>query len=122
MQNDPRNIHKYIEYLRRLVRKLSDTEKHPTYAIDTETRQLVEAALNMVAQASTMQIQEESAEGLIALCDAIADRFGIDSHDIEVRDGDHITLITVYETEPNKKPKLTVIDGDKTPDDDDTVH
>ena len=121
MPNDPRNIHKYIEYLRRLVRKLGDTEKPPTYSIDTETRQMVEAALNMVAQASSMQIQEESAESLIALCDAIADRFGIDSHDIEVRDGEHTTLITVYETQDKKRPKLTVIDGDKTPDDD-TVH
>ena len=104
------------------------------YTVDEETRELLEAALNMVSQTATLQIDENSALGLVELCDEIADRFGIDSVDVEVRDPDlepaddqEPQTITVYRTvNARSKPKLTVIDGDKLddtpPDDDDQMH
>lgn len=125
--------------IRRLVNKLSNTtEKPPYYDIDEETRELLEAALNMVAQTATLQIHEDSALGLLEICDSIAERFGIESHEISVKDetpnydkGD--ASITVYRTartpantNGTDKPKFRVIDGDKLnkelPDDDDPIH
>ena len=123
------------EKIRRLVQKLSSKEKPPYYEVDDETRELIEAALNMVAQTATLQIHEDSALGLLEICDSIAERFGIDSHEIAVKDqtpnyegGD--SSITVFRTPRNSnsrdKPKFKVIDGDKlnrtTPDDDDQFH
>ena len=113
------------------------TEKPPYYTVDDETHELLEAALNMVAQTATLQIHEDSAIGLLEMCDSIAERFGIESHEIAVKDetpdfdqGD--SSITVYRTprpaNSNKtgKPKFKVIDGDKlnstTSDDDDQIH
>lgn len=103
----------------------------PNYEVDDETRELLEACLNMVAQASSMQVTEEGAEGLISIADAIAERFNIASHDITVQEadnGEEPKVITVYTSERPKKPKpkLTSIDGGKLnntpPDDDDTRH
>ena len=102
----------------------------PLYTVDDETQELLEAALNMVAQTATLQIHEDSALGLLELCDSIAERFGIESHEITVKDdepdyeaGD--TSITVYRTE-RPKPKFRVITNPKlnpdTPDDDDSIH
>ena len=102
----------------------------PLYTVDDETQELLEAALNMVAQTATLQIDENSALGLLELCDSIAERFGIESHEISVKDdapdyegGD--TSITVYRTE-RAKPKFRVITNPKlnsnTPDDDDPIH
>jgi len=125
------------EKIRRLVQKLSSKEKPPYYEVDQETRELLEAALNMVSQTATLQIHEDSALGLLEICDSLAERFGIDSHEISVKDetpnyegGD--SSITVYRTQrpansnETSKPKFKVIDGDKlnrtTPDDDDQIH
>ena len=123
------------EKIRRLRKKLSDKQDNtPEYEVDQETRELLEAALNMVAQTATLQINEDSALGLLEICDELADRFGIESHEITVKDttpdydkGD--SSITVYRTarkDSNGKPKFRVIDGDKlnkdAPDDDDPIH
>ena len=106
----------------------------PVYDIDEETRELVEAALNMVAQTATLQLNEDSATGLLDICDAIAERFGIESHEITVKDetpnyDDGDSSITVYRAEHRNKrgkPKLKVIHNDKlnsdTADDDDQIH
>ena len=114
---------------------MSDKQDNtPEYEVDQETRELLEAALNMVAQTATLQINEDSALGLLEICDELADRFGIESHEITVKDttpdydkGD--SSITVYRTarkDSNGKPKFRVIDGDKlnkdAPDDDDPIH
>jgi DUF438 domain-containing protein len=106
-------------------------EPTPVYEVDDETRELLEACLNMVAQASSMQVTEEGAEGLIQIADAVAERFNIASHDITVEEADsreEPKVITVYTSDKprNSKPKLTAIDGGKLtqdpPDDDDTRH
>ena len=123
------------EKIRRLVKKLSDQQDNtPVYDIDEETRELIEAALNMVAQTATLQLNEDSATGLLDICDAIAERFGIESHEITVKDetpnyDDGDSSITVYKAEHRNKrgrPKLKVIHNDKlssdTADDDDPIH
>ena len=123
------------EKIRRLRKKLSDHQDNiPVYDIDEETRELVEAALNMVAQTATLQLNEDSATGLLDICDAIAERFGIESHEITVKDetpnyDDGDSSITVYRAEHRNKrgkPKLKVIHNDKlssdTADDDDQIH
>jgi hypothetical protein len=117
------------ERIRRLLNKLSNTtEKPPYYSVDEETQNLLEAALNMVAQTATLQINEDNANGLLDICDSIAERFGIDSHEIAVKDdtpdyegGD--SSITVFRTprasnsNKNKRPKFTVV-VNNTDDDD----
>jgi len=123
------------EKIRRLLKKLSDQQDNtPVYDIDEETRELLEAALNMVAQTATLQLNEDSATGLLDICDAIAERFGIESHEITVKDetpnyDDGDSSITVYRAEHRNKrgrPKLKVIHNDKlssdTADDDDQIH
>jgi hypothetical protein len=117
------------ERIRRLLNKLSNTtEKPPYYSVDEETQNLLEAALNMVAQTATLQINEDNANGLLDICDSIAERFGIDSHEIAVKDdtpdyegGD--SSITVFRiprasnSNKNKRPKFTVV-VNNTDDDD----
>jgi len=111
------------------VNKLSNTtEKPPYYEVDEETQNLLEVALNMMAQTATLQINEESANGLLDICDSIAERFGIDSHEIAVKDdtpdyADGDSSITVFRTprpanaNKNKRPKFTVV-VNNTDDDD----
>ena len=118
---------------------MSDQQDNtPVYDVDEQTRELLEAALNMVAQTATLQINEDSALGLLEICDELAERFGIESNEITVKDetpnydkGD--SSITVYRTSRKpantngtNKPKFKVIDGDKLnkdrPDDDDPIH
>lgn len=48
-----------------------------TYILDDETLSLVEVALNCMVQLSEAQVDETSAENLIAIADALAERFNI---------------------------------------------
>ena len=92
------------------------------YEVDDETKQLLEAVLNICSQASQMQIDPQAAEDLIGICDMVAERFDIEAHDLEVddtqdpaNDDEAPPTVTVYRsTKPNtKRPvKFTVIDGD----------
>ena len=89
----------------------------PLYEVDEETQTLLESVLNMVAQTSTLQIDEDSAHALLDICDEVAERFGIKSYQITVKEqepSDDEQSITVYKSErdtPKPKPKFTVIDG-----------
>ena len=105
----------------------------PRYRVDEDTRQLIEAALNMVSQTATLQISEEGADGLVGLCDEIAHRFYIDCDIIDVVDEragdtpDDPSTLTVYRAKlkTNTRPNLRVIDGDlnnEPPSDDDVQH
>ena len=106
-------------------------EEVPRYRVDDATRELIEAALNMVSQTATLQISEEGADGLMNLADEIAHRFYINVETIDVIDeragdtADDPSTMTVYRAKPNTKPVLTVINGDLTdepPSDDDNLH
>jgi len=103
----------------------------PRYRIDKGTREMIEAALNMVSQTATLQISEESADGLMNLADEIAHRFYIECETIDVIDEragdtpDDPSTMTVYRSKAKRKPVLTVINGDLTdepPNDDDNLH
>jgi len=89
----------------------------PPYEVDEETQTLLESVLNMVAQTSTLQIDEDSANALLDICDEVAERFNIKSYQITVKEqepADDEQSITVYGTErdtPKPKPKFTVIEG-----------
>ena len=109
----------------------NDNDEPPRYEIDDDTKQLLEAALNMVSQTATLQISEEGAAGLINLCDDLAYAFYIDTKIIEVVDEDYPDdddpqTMTVYLTKPKtKRPSLKLIKGDLSedpPDDDDKLH
>jgi len=60
----------------------------PRYRVDAGTREMIEAALNMVSQTATLQISEEGADGLMNLADEIAHRFYIECETIDVINGD----------------------------------
>tara|TARA_B110000305_G_C18833231_1_gene356719 strand:+ start:164 stop:508 length:345 start_codon:yes stop_codon:yes gene_type:complete len=103
----------------------------PRYRVDDETRQMIEAALNMVSQTATLQVSEDGAEGLQSLADEIAHRFYIDYDIINVVDEragdteDDPSTLTVYRSRPRTPPTLTVIDGDlndEPANEDDNVH
>ena len=114
--------------------------KTPRYTIDDETRELLEAALNMVSQTASLQIDDAAAEGLVTLTDEIAHRFYIDAEYIEVIDElagdtyDDPSTITVYRTREDsstrkKKPTLTLVTdntegvlNDEPPTEDEKMH
>ena len=108
-----------------------DDEDAPRYRVDEETRQLIEAAINMVSQTATLQLDDSAADGLVGLCDEIAHRFYIEAEVLDVVEtGSSVTdetpTITVYRSRPpESRPKFRVIDGDlsdEPPTDDDTKH
>lgn len=53
-------------------------EELPEYTLDEETRECVEAVLNIVAQISTVQYNEEARLAMLALCERLAHTFEID--------------------------------------------
>lgn len=53
------------------------------YDVDDETRQLIETACNCIIALSEAQLQEESKIGLVAIADALAERFAIDAIELE---------------------------------------
>ena len=108
-----------------------DNDEPPRYEVDAETKQMLEAALNMVSQTATLQISEEGAAGLINLCDDLAHAFYIDTKIIEVIDEDNPDIenhqtMTVYLTrEKTKRTSLKLINGDLSedpPSDDDILN
>lgn len=112
---------------------MSEETEAPRYKLDEDTRELLEAALNMVSQAATLQLDENSASGLINLCDEIAHRFYIESVDYDVSDPedretapDDRPTITVYKTPKREKPRFRIVVNneldDTPPDDDDPMH
>ena len=73
------------------------------YDVDTETRELLEAALNMLAQVAEMQYTDEGLAGVYALANQIADAFGIESRVATVTEEDG-KLIVTYTEEDEELP------------------
>ena len=78
------------------------------YEIDTETRELLEVALNWLAQVAELQATDEGVDGVYAVADSIAERFGIERKSLEV----------VEETDDSFTLRYT----NSTEEDDGTVH
>jgi len=86
--------------------------------ITDELKEMIEAALNCMMVVADAQINDESAEALEMIAEAIAEEFGIERINTEVlagkdEDGNDVTVIR--DVQP--KPKFRIIDGSK-PDDD----
>ena len=64
-------------------------ETYPIYIVDDETRSIIEAALNCLVTLADTQILEEGADAILGIADAIADRFGIQT--VELEDVSHTT-------------------------------
>jgi hypothetical protein len=52
------------------------------YILDAETQELIETALNCIVSLSDAQIDPNSGEALMAIADALAERFGIPRIDV----------------------------------------
>ena len=67
------------------------------YEIDSETRELLEAALNMLAQVAEMQYTDEGLAGVYSLANQLADTFGIESRVANVTEEDGKIIVTYVE-------------------------
>lgn len=67
-----------------------------TYSVDDETRELLEAALNILAQVAEMQYSDEGLAGIYSLANDIADRFGIESRVATVVENSDGSLTVEY--------------------------
>jgi hypothetical protein len=81
------------------------------YDVDDETRELLEAALNMLAQVAEMQYTDEGLAGVYSLANTLADTFGIESRVATVTEEDGVIHVTYTEE-----------DDDTPPDTEGTVH
>ena len=52
------------------------------YILDAETQELIETALNCIVSLSDAQIDPQSSDSLMAIADALAERFGIPRIDV----------------------------------------
>jgi hypothetical protein len=66
-------------------RAMSD-EENKYYAVNGEVREWLEAVLNIVAQASTLQYNEEARHGMLGLTESLAEYFDIPVTYIEDED------------------------------------
>jgi hypothetical protein len=58
-------------------------EEFDVYEVDDETRNLIEAACNCMVSLAEAQIDPEAAANLMAMADALADRFAINAIELE---------------------------------------
>ena len=90
---------------------------YPTYAIDDDTQQLLESAMNLAQRVIDLQEDDETAEQMQWELEDLALRFKIQRARIittETANDDGSVDINIKlepEEEPKTKPKLTVIDG-----------
>lgn len=71
----------------------------PTYTLDDETRSVLEAALNLLAQVAEMQITDEGLVNVYAIANDLADRFGIESRVANITQNDDGTVTVTYTEE-----------------------
>ena len=74
-----------------------DAVELPVYNVDDDTRLLIETACNCLVTLAEAQITEEAGQGLIAIADALADRFALDRMELEqhhhqTEDGEEVLL------------------------------
>ena len=67
------------------------------YDVDAETRELLEAALNILAQVAEMQYTDEGLAGIYSLANQLADTFGIESRVATVTEEDGKIIVTYTE-------------------------
>ena len=91
---------------------------YPTYALDDDTQQLLESAMNLAQRVIDLQEDDDTAEQMQWELEELALRFSIQRARIittETANDDGSVDINIKlepEEEETKKPTLTVIDGD----------
>ena len=96
---------------------------YPTYALDDDTQQLLESAMNLAQRVIDLQEDDDTAEQMQWELEELALRFSIQRARIittETANDDGSVDINIKlepEEEDTKKPTLTVIDGDITDND-----
>ena len=90
---------------------------YPTYALDDDTQQLLESAMNLAQRVIDLQEDDDTAEQMQWELEELALRFGIQRARIitteTARDDGSVDInIKLEPEEETKKPTLTVIDGD----------
>ena len=91
---------------------------YPTYALDDDTQQLLESAMNLAQRVIDLQEDDDTAEQMQWELEELAIRFSIQRARIittETANDDGSVDINIKlepEEEEVKKPTLTVIDGD----------
>tara|TARA_X000001036_G_C20055269_1_gene552637 strand:+ start:169 stop:510 length:342 start_codon:yes stop_codon:yes gene_type:complete len=87
----------------------------PYYEIDQETRDMLEAILNMIGGVADLQADDDSREDVYALGDEVATRFGVplvkaDAIPGKTVDGEEVTVLRFRSDSTEKSPpKLTVV-------------
>lgn len=90
--------------------------EYPTYAIDDDTQELLESAMNLAQRVIDLQEDDETAESMQYELEELAERFNIQRARVvttETAREDGSVDINI-KLEPDQiKPKFTVIDGNK---------
>lgn len=60
-----------------------EAEEIEIYAVDEETRLLIETACNCMVSLAEAQVNEEAAHNIISIADALAARFGLNALELE---------------------------------------
>lgn len=86
----------------------------PYYEIDQETRDMLEAVLNMIGGVADLQADDDSREDVYALGDELATRFGVplvtvDAELGKTTDGEEVTVLRYRSDNKSTAPKLTVV-------------
>lgn len=90
----------------------------PYYEIDLETREMLEAVLNLVGGVADLQMDDEAREDLYALGDDLATRFGVNaikvtSEEATDEQGNEITILRY--ADHADKPKLSLVSNNDDP-------
>lgn len=90
--------------------------EYPTYAIDDDTQELLESAMNLAQRVIDLQEDDETAEAMQYELEELAERFNIQRARVvttETAREDGSVDINIKLEPDTVKPKFTVIDGNK---------
>ena len=89
---------------------------YPTYALDDDTQQLLESAMNLAQRVIDLQEDDETAESMQYELEELAERFNIQRARVvttETANDDGSVDINIKLEPDAVKPKFTVIEGNK---------
>jgi hypothetical protein len=91
---------------------------YPTYAIDDDTQELLETTMNLAQQIIDLQQDDETADAMQFELEELAERFNITRSRVvtteTVCEDGSVDVNIRLELEQDNKPKLTLIEGNKT--------
>lgn len=89
----------------------------PPYTLDKGTRTQVEALLNMMMTLADLQVSDQARNDIHTLCEDLAEKFGIEGHDLMVSSETHTndngdTTHTITTRPKHTKPRLSIVSND----------